>query len=177
MGNAQYAAFAWYNAFPCVLTEGNRERSLRISTCAAGPTIKVIQFMVLSLMLRTERNIDILLRKVDHIEQMVQEGQMTTSPRYKSTVACQCNGGLDCPNPVLVGVKKASDSTRLFLDTHLALTEAATRGAKIINNNPVWFTEPPEPVSMIHIPLITNPLFENKGRASEYKSIFVYFLT
>jgi hypothetical protein len=97
---------------------------------------------------------------------------MTTSPRYKSTVACQCNGGLDCPNPVLVGVKKASDSTRLFLDTHLALTEAATRGAKIINNNPVWFTEPPEPVSMIHIPLITNPLFENKGRASELFDIF-----
>jgi hypothetical protein len=75
VGNAQYVAFARYNVFPfSVLTEGNREPSLRISTCATGSNIKVIRFIVLSMMLRTERNIDILLRKVDHIEQMVQEG-------------------------------------------------------------------------------------------------------
>jgi hypothetical protein len=173
MGNAQYAAFAWYNVFPmCVLTEGNRELSLRISPCATGPTIEVLQFMVLSLMLRTERNIDVLLHKVDRIEQMVQGGQVTTSPpRSESTVDYQCNAGLDCK-------LMAVDPPRLFRDAHFAVFEAFTkRGAKVTNDDRFWFSMSPEPVSMVHIPQITNPLFENKGRVSEYQSIFVYFLT
>jgi hypothetical protein len=137
--------------------------------------------MVLSLILRTERSIDILLRKVDHIEQiqeqiqeqMVQQGQMTTSPYSESTVASSVSDGrlpqpvVDVPHPVLVGDRLGAHPARLELDTYLALTQNATREVGVTNDNPFWFSMATDPIP-IHIPQPVNPLFENKARAAEY---------
>src|ERR1700685_3649042 len=132
--------------------------------------------MVLSLILRTERSIDILLRKVDHIEQiqeqMVQQGQMTTSPYSDSSTVASSDGRLpqpvsDVPHPVLVGDRLGADPARLELDTYLALTQNATREVGVTNDNPFWFSMATEPIPP-HIPQPVNPLFENKARAAEY---------
>ena len=133
--------------------------------------------MVLSLISRTERNIDILLRKVDHIEQMVQEGRTPTSPPPPSESTFACAGGPSghpsMPHPVLVGQRLGADPSRLMLDAHLAMTEAITRGAKVTNDNPFWFSMATEPIHM-HIPQVPNPLFENKGRAAEYQFLYIF---
>jgi hypothetical protein len=130
--------------------------------------------MVLSLILRTDRKFDILFRKLDHIEQMVQEGQMTTSPRSESPVASS-DGRLPQPvaHHILVGDKLGADPSRLHVDTYLAMTAAVTRGANVTNDNPFWFSMSTE-VTPIHIPPVPNPLFENKGRAAEYQFLYIF---
>ena len=104
---------------------------------------------------------------------MVQERHMTTSPpRSESTADC-ARGLPRPPHPVLVGDKLGADPSRLFLDAHLALTEAATRGAKVTNDNPFWFSMATEPIYM-QIPQVPNPLFQNKGRAAEYQFLYIF---
>ena len=132
----------------------------------------------MSLILRTETSIDLLLRTVDHIEQLVQvEGQMTTSPppRSESTVASA--SGLpkpDAPHPVLRVRDKlgAHPSPRFFGNVHRARTEV-TRGAKVTNDISFWLSMATEPIDL-DIPQVQNPLFEKKGRAAEYQFLYIF---
>jgi hypothetical protein len=129
--------------------------------------------MVLSLILRTDRKFDILFRKLDHIEQMVQEGQMTTSPPRSESPAASSDGRLPqpvAPHPVLVG---AENPSRLFLDHNLAMTQAVARGPKVTNDNPFWFSISTDPIPK-HILQCPNPLLENKGRAAEYQFLYIF---
>jgi hypothetical protein len=143
--------------------------------------------MVLSLILRTERSIDILLRKVDHIVQMqaqiVQQSQMTTSPPHSESTVASSDDRLpqpvSVPHPVLVGDRLEADPKRDFLDSYFVLTESVTRGAGVtnLNDNQFWFSMPAaEPIS-IHPPQVVNvnPLFGNKARAAEYQFINCIF--
>jgi hypothetical protein len=128
--------------------------------------------MVLSLILRTERSFDILLRKADHIEQLqlqlqeqiVQQGQMTTAPPHSESTVASSDGILP-----LVGDRLGADPARLCLDTYYALTEAAG----VTNRNPFWFSMATEPIP-IQLPQIVNPLFGNKARAAEYQFLYIF---
>ena len=140
--------------------------------------------MVLLLILRMEINLDIILRMVDHIEQLVQERQerqerqMTTShPGSESTVAGERRRlpRHDPPHPILRGDKLGADPARLAHDTHYAFIEVITRDAGVTNDNPFWFSLETDPPHFLHIcPFVPNPLFGKKGRAAEYQSLYIF---
>jgi len=104
-----------------------------------------------------------------------------TSPGSESTIAEDDAQTLESKrfvaHPLLVRepvlVEDLAKPERFMLDCHLAMTASLTRSANVFNENPFWFSMATEPLPL-HIPPVSNPLFENKGRAAQYQHLRIF---